>query len=214
MDYIAYFRVSTAEQGRSGLGLEAQREAVETFAARTGAEIVGEFVEVESGKRHENRPQLVKAMAACRKQGATLLIAKLDRLARNVAFVAGLMESGVPFKASDMPDADPFRLHIEAAIAEEERRKISQRTKAALAAAKARGVKLGTAGNAETARRASLANQQRARRHADNVRPVVEQIRAAGVTSLRGIAEALNARGVATARGGEWHAMTVRRALG
>ena len=214
MDYIAYFRVSTAEQGRSGLGLEAQREAVETFAARTGAEIVGEFVEVESGKRHENRPQLVKAMTACRKQGATLLIAKLDRLARNVAFVAGLMESGVPFKASDMPDADPFRLHIEAAIAEEERRKISQRTKAALAAAKARGVKLGTAGNAETARRASLANQQRARRHADNVRPVVEQIRAAGVTSLRGIAEALNARGVATARGGEWHAMTVRRALG
>jgi DNA invertase Pin-like site-specific DNA recombinase len=214
MDYIAYFRVSTAEQGRSGLGLEAQREAVETFAARTGAEIVGEFVEVESGKRHENRPQLVKAMTACRKQGATLLIAKLDRLARNVAFVAGLMESGVPFKASDMPDADPFRLHIEAAIAEEERRKISQRTKAALAAAKARGVKLGTAGNAETARRASLANQQRARRHADNVKPIVEQIRAAGVTSLRGIAEALNARGVATARGGEWHAMTVRRALG
>jgi DNA invertase Pin-like site-specific DNA recombinase len=214
MDYIAYFRVSTAEQGRSGLGLEAQREAVETFAARTGAEIVGEFVEVESGKRHENRPQLVKAMTACRKQGATLLIAKLDRLARNVAFVAGLMESGVPFKASDMPDADPFRLHIEAAIAEEERRKISQRTKAALAAAKARGVKLGTAGSAETARRASLANQERARRYADNIRPVIEQIRAAGITSLRGIADALNARGVATARGGEWHAMTVRRAMG
>lgn len=139
--YIAYLRVSTDRQGKSGLGLEAQQEAVSLFARGDDA-IIATLVEIESGRNSE-RPQLAAALRQCRQFGATLLIAKLDRLARDVAFVATLMKSDVRFIAADMPEADPFRLHIESAIAEEESRKISARTKAALAAAKARGVKLG-----------------------------------------------------------------------
>jgi DNA invertase Pin-like site-specific DNA recombinase len=214
MDYIAYFRVSTAEQGRSGLGLDAQRASVETFVARTGTAIIGEYVEVESGKRHENRPQLAEAMKACRKQGATLLIATLDRLARDVHFITGVQKGKVQFKAADMPDADSTQIQMMAVFAELEGRKISQRTKDGLAAAKARGVKLGGPNPAAALVKARAVWSQDARQRADNVKPIIEQIRAAGVTTLRGIADALNARGVATARGGEWHAMTVRRALG
>jgi DNA invertase Pin-like site-specific DNA recombinase len=135
---FAYLRVSTQRQGFDGLGIEAQREAVRTYCRFVGAEIAGEFVEVESG-RNDDRPALSEALGACRKSGAKLVIAKLDRLSRRVSFISKFMESGVDFVACDMPHADRFRLHIEAAIAEEEAAKISARTKAALAAAKARG---------------------------------------------------------------------------
>ena len=137
--FIAYFRVSTDRQGRSGLGLEAQRRSVDEYLRGLGTEPVAEYVEVESGKRND-RPELARALAACRKQNARLIIAKLDRLARNVAFVSGLMESGVDFVACDMPTANRLTIHILAAVAEHEREMISERTKAALASAKARGM--------------------------------------------------------------------------
>lgn len=143
--YIAYYRVSTVRQGESGLGLEAQRAATTSFMKSAGAELVSEFTEVESGKR-ANRPELAAAIQQCRNSGATLLIAKLDRLARNVHFISGLLESGVKFTAIDMPNADRFMMHVYAAMAEEEGRRISERTTAALAAAKARGVRLGVNG--------------------------------------------------------------------
>ena len=158
--YVVYLRVSTARQGASGLGIEAQREAVARYVAGAGGQIVAEVVETESGKR-STRPELARALAVCRAHKAILLIAKLDRLARNVAFIAGLMETKVPFMAADMPTATPFMLHVYAAMAEAEGKAISARTKAALAAAKARGVKLGNPrlvpGNREQACRAAAA---------------------------------------------------------
>lgn len=147
--FVAYYRVSTDEQGRSGLGLEAQRRAVRAYLDGGQSDLLAEFTEVETGKGRNalaTRPQLAAALALCRKRKATLVIAKLDRLARNVAFVSGLMESRVPFVAADLPSADRFMLHVYAAVAEEEARTIGERTKAALAAAKARGVRLGEQG--------------------------------------------------------------------
>ena len=143
--FIAYHRVSTDRQGESGLGLDAQRQAVTDYLNGGDWDLVDEFVEVESGKSHKNRPQLAAAMAACKREKATLVIAKLDRLARNVHFVSGLMEAGIDFVAVDNPHANKLMVHMLAAFAEHERDMISQRTKAALAAAKARGVKLGQA---------------------------------------------------------------------
>ena len=140
--FIAYFRVSTDRQGKSGLGLEAQREAVMTYLNGGRWSLVDEFTEVESGK-HSDRPELAKALAACKKRKAKLVIAKLDRLSRNLAFIAALMESGVEFVAVDMPHATKLTIHILAAVAEHEREMISERTKAALAAAKKRGQRLG-----------------------------------------------------------------------
>src|SRR5260370_29481903 len=148
-DFIAYYRVSTDRQGASGLGLDAQRQAVAGFIG-TG-QLVAEFTEIESGRRHTNRPQLLAALAECRKRRATLVIAKLDRLARNVAFISALMESGADFVCCDNPNASPLLLHMLAAFAEHERQQISERTKAALAAAKARGTKLGNPRAAEAA---------------------------------------------------------------
>jgi len=217
--YIAYYRVSTARQGASGLGQEAQRQAVEAFTAGNGWELVGEFHEVESGKRHENRPELERALADCRRHKATLVIAKLDRLARNVHFISGLMESGVDFVAADMPDANRLTVHILAAMAEHEREQISARTKAALATAKARGTKLGWAipsRQQEQPVEARMGTNKviaEADSFAANVLPIIHAIRDAGVTTLTGIAAALNARGIKTSRGGQWYPSTVKNVL-
>jgi DNA invertase Pin-like site-specific DNA recombinase len=213
--FVAYLRVSTLRQGASGLGIEAQREAVERYVASTGGRILAEVVETESGKQSA-RPELARALATCRAHRATLLIAKLDRLARNVHFISGLMEAGVPFVAADMPTATPFMLHIYAAMAEAEGIAISQRTKAALAAAKARGVKLGNphlrAGSPHQARMAATAKSARAMARAADLRPVIAEVRAAGIATLSGIAKALTARGVPTPSGrGAWSPATVMR---
>jgi DNA invertase Pin-like site-specific DNA recombinase len=218
MRTVAYYRVSTARQGASGLGLDAQREAVRRFLAGKGWPPLAEFVEVESGRRSD-RPRLAAALAACRLHGATLVVAKLDRLARNVAFVSALMESGVEFTACDFPQANRLTVHILAAVAEHEREMISARTKAALAAARARGRVLGghperLAGHraAGTARSAQV-RRARAAKRATDLAPTVAAIRAAGATSLRAIARQLNARGVPAPRGGAWHPASVRQEL-
>lgn len=215
MKYVAYYRVSRKTQAASGLGLEAQQEAVRRFL-RDGDTVVAAYTEVESGRNCE-RPELASAMAMCRMVGARLLIAKLDRLARDVAFVATLMKSDVKFIAADMPDADPFRLHIEAAVAEEEARKISERTKAALAAAKARGVVLGGfRGRALTdaERAAGMAvRQNAARARATSLSVVLGEIKASGAATLASVADALNARSIPAPRGGAWGPAQVRRLM-
>ncbi len=212
MKFVTYLRVSTERQGLSGLGLEAQREAVAAYVLNHG-EVVAEFVEIESGKQSD-RPELARALAEAKRAGAVLLIAKLDRLARNVAFIANLLESGVEVTAADMPQANRFVLHIVAAVAEQEGRAISDRTKAALASAKARGVKLGwsmperAAEQRRAAQKGAHTNRMRAKEHAEGLLPLVEQLSAGGA-SLRFIAAELNRRGVPTARGGSWHSSTV-----
>jgi DNA invertase Pin-like site-specific DNA recombinase len=211
--FVAYYRVSTDKQGKSGLGLEAQRAAVMGYLNGGAWELVEAFTEVESGKRND-RPQLAAALAAAKKAKATLIIAKLDRLARNVAFVAGVMESGVDFIAVDNPHANKLTVHILAAVAEHEREMISARTKDALAAAKARGTVLGNKTNLNEARAKSEATRRaRAEQGVANVLPVMRQIQAAGATTLRDIAAALNARGITTARGAGWDAKAVKRVL-
>jgi DNA invertase Pin-like site-specific DNA recombinase len=200
--FVAYYRVSTERQGRSGLGLEAQQASVATFI-NGGSDLVGEFTEIESGKRNE-RPKLAEALEACRRQKAKLVIAKLDRLSRNLAFIATLMESGVEFVAVDNPHANKLTVHILAAVAQHEREMISERTKAALAAAKRRGVKLGNPQLRTAAARGTAATKANAQRFAANVLPVIREIQAAGVTSNTAIAEKLNERRVPTARGGRW----------
>ena len=213
--FVSYLRVSTDRQGKSALGLEAQREAVMAYLNGGKWQLVGEFVEVESGRKDE-RPELAKALEACRKQKATLVIAKLDRLSRRVSFISAVMDSGVDFIAVDQPHATRLTLHILAAVAEHEREMISARTKAALAAAKRRGRKLGWSipsrrnEQAEAATRGAKANAGKADAYAANITPVIKAIRDAGATSLAGVAEALNARGIKTARGGSWYATTVR----
>lgn len=217
MHYVTYLRVSTDRQGRSGLGVEAQRAACAEFARLRNGMILGEYVEVESGKRND-RPQLARALVEAKRAGAVLLIAKLDRLARNVAFIANLLESGVEVTAADMPQANRFLLHVMAAVAEHEAQAISDRTKAALAAAKARGVALGWSipSRADEQRAAAgkgaRANALRADQRAANFLPIIRQI-AAGGASLRQIAAELNARGIKAPRGGQWHAQQVRNIL-
>jgi DNA invertase Pin-like site-specific DNA recombinase len=216
MLFVTYLRVSTDRQGKSGLGLEAQRAAVMDHVTGKG-EIAAEYVEIESGKKND-RPQLARAMAEAKRVGAVLLIAKLDRLARNVAFIANLLESGVEIAAADMPEANRFLLHVMAAVAEHEAQAISDRTRAALAAAKARGVALGWSMPARrdeqrhASRKGATTNVHKADRHAVNVLPVIRQI-AAGGASLRRIADELNTRGIKTARGGLWYAATVRNII-
>ncbi|RJY09314.1 recombinase family protein [Aurantiacibacter aquimixticola] len=207
---IAYFRVSTDRQGRSGLGLEAQREAVARYAAETRLELVGEFVEVETGKGSNalsKRPQLLAALTQAKNRKAKLVLAKLDRLARNVHFISGLMETGVDFAVADMPNADRFQLHLYAALAEKEAEVISHRTKAALAAAKARGTVLGRNGKV-------LAKRNKAEAEA-RLKPIAGQLLAkkeAG-KSIRQIAAELNKEGVASPAGGKWHPASLHRAL-
>ena len=211
--FVAYYRVSTVRQGESGLGLEAQRAAVDAFVRQHGGVIVGQHVEVESGKRSD-RPELAKALDAARKGKATLLVAKLDRLARNLSFIAALMDAGVEFVACDQPFASRLTLHILAAVAEDEARRISERTRAALAAAKARGTKLGTSGNAETAAKARAARTVRRARANATTKVVVEDIRRSGVVTLVGIAKVLEARGVRTPAGrSSWQPVQVSRLL-
>lgn len=200
--FVAYYRVSTQKQGASGLGLEAQRAAVLAHC-----QPMAEFTEVESGSKSD-RPQLAAALAYAKAHGATLLIAKLDRLARNVAFIANLLESGVPITAVDMPEANRFMLHVMAAVAEHERQAISDRTKAALAAAKARGVQLGRNVHTINAARATAADQ-----YAASMAPIIADIAASGATRASAIAAALNARGIPTSRGGTWQCVQVQRLL-
>ena len=207
--YVACYRVSTDRQGQSGLGLDAQRQAVMDWLNGGGWQLLGEHTEVESGKNSE-RPQLAKALAECKRTGAKLIIARLDRLARKVSFISELMESGVDFVACDLPSATPFMLHIYAAVAEEEGRKISERTRAALQAAKRRGVKLGNPRPAKSTKRGRETQIARADQMAQNVMPIIREIQATGIDTLQGIADVLNARGVKTARGGKWYPTTVK----
>jgi DNA invertase Pin-like site-specific DNA recombinase len=210
--FVAYYRVSTDRQGQSGLGLEAQRSAVLAYLNVGSWTMIAEFTEVESG-RYADRPQLAAALAACKKQKAKLLIAKLDRLSRNLAFIATLMDSGVEFVAVDNPHANKLTVHILAAVAEHEREMISQRTRDALQAAKGRGKRLGNPNLARARQRALEANSAAADRFSANVRPIIEQVQKSGVSSLRGVARALTARGIKTARGGEWTARMVINVL-
>lgn len=215
---IAYYRVSTRRQGRSGLGIEAQRTAVERFAEAEGIAILAEHVETETGKGADalvRRPKLRAALDGARSAKCPVLVAKLDRLSRDVAFISGLMAQRVPFLVAELGlDADPFMLHLYAALAEKERRLIAERTRAALAARKDQGAILGNPTNPAAAaalgRRVQITE---ADRFATNILPVIRAIEACGITSLAGIANALNARGIATARGGRWHVSTVRNVL-
>lgn len=216
--FVSYLRVSTQRQGKSGLGLEAQREAVATYLNGGRWTLVQELVEVESGKRND-RPKLAEALALCRVHRATLLVAKLDRLARNVAFISALMESGVEFSAVDFPQANRLTVHVLAAVAEHEAAMISERTRAALAAAKARGTKLGglrwqvgTVAQQGAVASAAVRRARAAERRADLL-PVVRSIRESGAASLRQMAATLNAQGVPAMRGGLWTAAQVRRLL-
>jgi DNA invertase Pin-like site-specific DNA recombinase len=214
--YISYIRVSTPRQGASGLGLEAQQEAVARFLNGGSCELVVEFREIETGKGADaltKRPQLRAALDACRKHGATLLIAKLDRLARNVHFVSGLMESKVKFVACDMPEANELTIHIMAAFAEHEAKRISQRTKDALAVAKARGVQLGRAGAANL--RPNIEERQAAASaFATKLRPIFVGMQADKL-SLRAMVKRLNEVGIPTAAGalGKWRLSQVQRVL-
>ena len=207
--FIAYYRVSTARQEQSGLGLEAQRASVAAYVAGKSGRLLAEFAEVESGRKND-RPQLAAALALCKRKKATLIIAKLDRLARNVRFISSLMESGVQFQAVDMPEANRLTVHILAAVAEHEREAISERTRVALAAKKARGERLGNPRPDLPKARASAS--LRASTFHDNMRPLVRSI-AAGGSSLRAVAAELNARSIPTLNGGSWHAATVGRLL-
>jgi DNA invertase Pin-like site-specific DNA recombinase len=216
--YVAYYRVSTAKQGKSGLGLEAQQEAVRSYLNGGRWKMVAEAIEIESGKRND-RPKLAEALALCRVHGATLVIAKLDRLARNVNFISNLMESTVEFTAVDFPQANRLTIHILAAVAEHEAAIISARTKAALGAAKARGVVLGgdrgnIAALATAGAKVSAAKRgAKATSRANDLLPVIRSAQKSGASSLRQIADVLNERGIKTARGGEWSAVQVQRIL-
>ncbi len=219
--FVAYYRVSTQKQGQSGLGLEAQQEAVKRYLNGGAWELVGEYVETETGKGADalaKRPQLRAAMEACRKFGARLLIAKLDRLARNVHFITGLLEASrgngknaVKFVACDMPEANDLTIHLMAAFAEFEAKRISERTKDALAAAKKRGIVLGAAGAANL-RPNIEARQDAAKAFAEKLRPIFDGMNTRGL-SQRGMAAELNSVGIPTPKAGEWRLSQVQRVL-
>lgn len=214
--YVAYYRVSTARQGHSGLGLEAQQASVREFLRVTGGTLAASFTEIQSGK-DDHRPKLAEALKLCRLTHSTLLIAKLDRLSRNAAFLLTLQESGARFVACDTPDMNETVVGIMAVIAQAERKAISERTRAALAAAKRRGVKLGNPdlkpGTKVSARRASKAAQVMAKGRAEELREVIEDARSKGCKSLRDHAAHLNGLGIATPRGGQWAAASVSRLM-
>jgi DNA invertase Pin-like site-specific DNA recombinase len=207
IEFIAYYRVSTERQGRSGLGLEAQQAAVHGHLATFGGSLIGEHIEVETGKRN-NRPELHAALAACRRHRAKLVIAKLDRLSRNVAFIAAMMDSSVEFVACDNPHATRLTLHILAAVAEHEREAIAARTKAALQAAKARGIRLGRHGADYLAQTNKAAALERASR----LKSIFAELIATRM-SIRQVATELTKRGIAPPHGGSWHPQTVARLI-
>jgi DNA invertase Pin-like site-specific DNA recombinase len=214
---IGYVRVSTSQQGRSGLGIQAQRDALERFATAEGLELVRVFVEVETGKGADaldRRPELAAALNEARRLRCSVAVAKLDRLSRDVHFISGLMAHRVPFVVVELgADVDPFILHLFAALAEKERAMIATRTKAALAAAKARGVVLGGPKLAKARKLAVVSIKALADHHAANVLPVIREIQRTGTRSLHQIAAALNARGISTPRGGAWFAKSVSNVL-
>ena len=212
---VCYLRVSTARQGASGLGLEAQLLAVQQYAASVQGEIIATFTEVETGKLNA-RPQLQQALHLAKVTGATLVIAKLDRLSRNAAFLMTLQDAGVKFVAADLPQANTLTVGIMALVAQQEAEAISKRTKEALQAARQRGAVLGNPNGAAALRRAAQGNtaavatiRNQADNHAANLRPVLEALRGEGITSLGAIAGALNERGMLTPRGGKWHKTSV-----
>ncbi|MBU4524053.1 MAG: recombinase family protein [Desulfomicrobium sp.] len=209
---VAYFRVSTDRQGQSGLGLEAQRDAVKTFMKRYGWDLVDEFEEVETGKGRNAqaiRPQLAQALKVARQKKAVLMIAKLDRLARNVAFISNLMDAGVDFVACDMPDANRLTVHILAAVAEDEARRISERTKAALAAKKARGERMGNPQSHETLNAPRIA---KADAFAESMRSTMEDFLRRGLSQKK-MADELNARNIKSARGKSWSVGSIQNCL-
>ena len=223
MKIVTYQRVSTARQGRSGLGLEAQQVAIDTFSESRNAEIIGSFTEVETGK-NDNRPELNKALHLAEVTGATLVIAKLDRLSRNAAFLLTLRDSGVKFIAADMPDANELTVGVMSLVAQQEREAISKRTKEALAVAKVRlaadGKRLGNPNGAAALRRAGKGNKDslkaikdNADSHAQKLAPIIEAIRLDGFTSLGAMAKELNARGILTPRGRAWYPTSVKNLL-
>lgn len=219
MKIISYQRVSTDKQGNSGLGLEAQKAAITEYARRNHAKVLHEFVEVESGKRND-RPELNSALHLAKITGATLVIAKLDRLSRNAAFLLTLRDSGVKFVAADMPDANSVTVGILAVIAQHEREAISRRTREALQAAKARGQRLGNPNGAAALRRAAKGNsasvqaiRKKADQHAMNLKPVIDSLKNEGIQSLGGIAKQLNERGMLTPLGGKWHKSSAKNLL-
>jgi DNA invertase Pin-like site-specific DNA recombinase len=217
---VGYLRVSTDEQGKSGLGLEAQKMAIESYANSAGALIIGWHTDIMSGKI-DARPALHQALKQCRLYNATLVVAKVDRLSRKMSTICTLLEGDVSIIAADSPNDSTFILHIKASVAQEEREKISQRTKAALAAKKAQGFKLGNPNSTAVLRAANhgngagiIANKAKADTYALRVIEVIDQIKAEGVTTLTGIAAVLTAREVPTARGGTaWQAVTVKRII-
>jgi DNA invertase Pin-like site-specific DNA recombinase len=213
---VAYYRVSTKRQGDSGLGLEAQRHAVQSFLGSGHGSLIAEFTEVESG-RQDQRPKLHEALKLCRVTGSKLVVAKLDRLSRNLGFLVSLQEAGVPFVCADNPTANELTIHLLSVLAQHERRVISERTKAALQAAKSRGIKLGNPNigqlspnqrEAANAARSRLANVFVA-----DIGEIIQDIRERGIVSLTGIARELNQREIPTQRGGRWQATQVRRVL-
>jgi DNA invertase Pin-like site-specific DNA recombinase len=212
--FIAYYRVSTQKQGQSGLGLEAQKASVASYLNGGTWELMGEFVEVETGKGAnalDKRPKLRAALEACHKHGTTLIIAKLDRLARNVHFVSGLLETGCDFVAADMPQANKVMIQMHAVMSEWERDQISVRTKAALAAANARGVKLGIAGKANLKRNIEE-RKNTANTFAGKLARVIQGFKASGL-SQRAMVAQLNQLGIRTARGGEWSLVQLQRIM-
>lgn len=215
MKIVAYIRVSTDKQGRSGLGLEAQRAAIAAYAESANAEVIEEFREVESG-RNNGREELEKALRKARAYGAKLVIAKLDRLSRNAAFLLTLQESGADFTACDMPDASPFTVGIMAVLAQQESKMIGERTRAAMQAAKARGQTFGNPNGADALRRAAQGNSasrraatMNANSRAADLEDALADVQAQGHTTLQAQADELNRRGVKTARGGRWYPSTV-----
>jgi DNA invertase Pin-like site-specific DNA recombinase len=207
-----YARVSTGRQGRSGLGLDAQKVAVEAFAAQQGIKLAGEYIEVETGKGHDalaRRPKLAEALAHAKRLKAPVVVSKLCRLGRDVHFISGLMANRVPFIVAELgPEVDPFMLHIYAAVAQKERSLIATRTKDALQAAKLRGKKLGRTGKLR-----AKVNKAAAKARAVDLKPLLGELEAEGITSVRAIAAELNRRGVPTAAGGAWHPTSVARLL-